>query len=424
MHVIVIGAGAVGAATALALCERGLRVTLLDQAPDAGEGTSHANGGGITPGHAEPWNPPGTIRRLLPGTHRRDPSSKIYAAAVPGMFGWGLKFLLNSRPSRYFDNAANSFRLAVYSGQVLRAWRERFELDYAAWTRGSLEVYFSREALDHSRGIRERINNPDVKMQPVDAAECTRLEPELEPVAGEIVGGLFFPEHESGDAWLFSRAAARLAHARGAQVLFSTSVSSIETRSGQFTGVTTDAGQTIGADACVVAAGCDSPVLMRPLGLDLPIQPVKGYSATLALSENDPAPAMPLLDLGRRIVTARFGDRLRIAGMADFAGHDREPTPERMKYLLDTAARLLPRLAHRLRTEELEPWAGLRPMTPDGPPLLGPAGIDGLYLNTGHGSMGWTQACGSAEILADLVIGREPAIALKGLAPEGRIRRR
>jgi len=237
-------------------------------------------------------------------------------------------------------------------------------------------------------------------------------------VADEVHGSLLFSNHESGDARIFSRLVSERAAALGAKTLFNTRATGLEREAGKLRAVATDQGD-IEADACVVAAGCDTRALLSPLGMKAPIYPVKGYSATIEIEPDDPAPVMPLLDLKRRFVTARLGpDRLRIAGLAEFAGYDTTIDPARMAVLLKGAAQLLPAMADRIRTSPPNAWTGLRPMTPDGPPLLGPTPVEGLFLNSGHGAMGWTQACGSAELVSDLVTGTTPAIATEGLLAE------
>lgn len=418
MHVIVIGAGIIGTTTALALAERGVGVTLIETGDRAAGGTSHANGSGITPGHAEPWNPPGTASRLLPALVQHDRPWRIRAGALPGLLGWGLRFLHQSSPERYYRNARHCIRLGYYSRRCMTDWRQRYEFDYDQQLQGSLELYFSAASLAEAHELRRRIDHPEIEFREIDRDELVGLEPALAPVADSVHGALLFADHESGDARRFSAIAAEHARSLGATLAFGTRVHEIRCRSGRFLSVDTDRG-TIGADACIVAAGCRTPALVKPLGLSVPITPVKGYSATIMLEEGDPAPTMPLLDLERRFVTARLGpDRLRIAGLAEFAGHDRSIDPDRLAFLLDNAATLLPRMADRIRTAEPHAWTGLRPMTPDGPPLIGPTPIDGLHLNAGHGAMGWTQGCGSAVLAADLLLGKEPAIDSEGLVAE------
>ncbi len=421
-HVVVIGAGVVGATCALALAERGLAVTLVDRHDRHAAETSHANGGGITPGHAEPWNSPGIMRRLLSRSGSGEPF-RIHAHALPGLIGWGLRFLWQSAASRYYRNARDNTRLAVYSAECLRRLRERHALAYHAWTDGSLELYFSRAEMDHALDLRDRIGDPGVRIRQLDVEQTVAMEPALAPVANRLVGAMFMPLHESGDACAFAAEMARCAAGLGARIRLGCQVREILVRKQRVVGLRLGgdgmADQELAADGVVVAAGCGSPALVRALGIRLPIYPVKGYSATLSLSEPALAPSVPLLDLEQRIVTARFGNRLRLAGLADFDGHDLSLRPERLALLIDSACRLLPRLAEEIRSSQVEGWTGLRPMTPKGPPILGPTRVAGLWLNTGHGSMGWTQAAGSAELLADLVTGRDPKIALNGLTLAG-----
>ena len=419
--VIVIGAGVVGASAALALVERGLDVTLVDRAPEAAAGTSHANGGGITPCHAEPWNPPGTARRLFSTLLDRRLPYRLHPRALPGLIGWGSRFLVNSRAGRYYENARRTTRLAIYSGRCLARLRERHRLDYLQVVEGSLELYFSRADFDRAIELRRRIADPDIRLQKLTAEEAVALEPTLGPVAGQIHAALLFPDHESGDARLFSRRVSERAGQLGARLAFGTHVERIVCRGGKFDRLSTDRGEFV-ADACVVAAGYQTVALLSPLGLKVPIYPVKGYSATIDVTDDDPAPRLPLLDLKRRFVTARLGRQLRIAGLADFAGPDLELYPDRLGVLLEGAAQLLPELAEKIRTSPNRAWTGLRPMTPDGPPLIGPTPIAGLYLNSGYGAMGWTQACGSAELLADLITNRPPAIDTTGLLAERYLR--
>ncbi len=416
MHTIVIGAGVVGASTALSLAERGIQVTVLDRHAEAAAETSHANGGGITPGHAEPWNAPGIVKRLLTCSGAGEPF-RIHAHALPGLIGWGLGFLWQSKASRYYLNARNNTRLAVYSGQCLKRLRERHALSYHQYTDGSLELYFSQSELDHALDLRRKIGDPGVEIRVISVDEVLAMEPALEPVAGRMVGAMLFPLHESGDACVFSAEMLRCAKQLGAEIRLGTNVDRIEQRQGRVVGVRLHDQELLEADAVVVAAGCSSPALVKPLGLRLPIYPVKGYSATLALEQADLAPTVPLLDLEHRIVTARFGNRLRMAGLADFDGHNRDIRADRLELLLASACALLPRLADEIRSGRAEAWTGLRPMTPKGPPLIGPTRIPRLFLNTGHGSMGWTQAAGSAEVLADLLAEKTPAIDMAPYRP-------
>ncbi|MFU8878463.1 MAG: FAD-dependent oxidoreductase, partial [Wenzhouxiangellaceae bacterium] len=405
MKIAVVGAGVVGAATALVLAERGYDVLVLERAPEAAAGASHANGSGMTPWHAEPWNAPGTWRKLPEALLYRDRPWCVRPGAVPGMIGWGLQFLRHSRSSRYYRNARHCVRLALYSAGCLARLRDQHALEYRQVLRGSLELYFSPGSLSEAVELRRRLDLPGLDFQRLAHDELTALEPALEPVSDQVHGALYFPGHESGDACLFSRRALEKAVELGARVEFDRQVGRVVAEHGRLIGLEVD-GSLVEADACILAAGSDSPQLLSPLGLKLPVYPVKGYSATIDLAPDDPAPTLPVLDLARRFVTARLGQgHLRIAGLAEFAGHDRNIDPRRVELLLNNAATLLPALRERILGSDPHAWTGLRPMTPDGPPLIGATPVRGLYLNTGHGAMGWTQAAGSAELIADLVTG-------------------
>lgn len=420
-HVVVIGAGIVGSTTALALVERGFEVTLLDRNRRVADETSAANGGGVTPCHSEPWNAPGLLGKLVGNLGRADVPYRLSPRAVPGMGRWGWQFLRNMKRIRFVANARANIGLGLYSLECLGHWRERHGLEYRQITRGSMQVYFDQPALREAVALRRELLENRAGVEVLDATEACSREPALAPVGDQLAGALFFPVHESGDARAFAEAVVRRAGELGAQLRLGESVSSIEIAGGRFAAAITDTGR-IEADACVIAAGPASAALVRGTRLRLPLYPVRGYSATFELDDPGAAPTLPLLDTARRFVTLRLGARgLRVAGLADFVGHDRHIDPKRMRYLLDCAGTLLPELAGQLKLERAETWAGLRPVTPDGKPLLGPTGIEGLHLNTGHGPMGWTFACGSAEIVSDRLAERRPQLDATAFDPRRRV---
>ncbi len=416
-RLIVIGAGVVGTTTALALADRGLQVTLVERNAEAADETSQANGGGITPAHSEPWNAPGLLGKLVRNLGRADAPYRLSPLAVPGMGLWGLRFLSNMRRERFLNNARNNIRLGLYSLECLRRWRERYGMEYRQTLSGSMQVYFSRELLAESVQFRRELLEEAAAIEPIGVDEVIAREPALAPVRRDLAGAIAFPEHESGDARQFSILAAGQAEKLGARLMFGTSVQSIRVDGDRLRSVVTDQGE-IAADACVIAAGPASTKLARPLGIRLPIYPVRGYSATFEIERSEALPTLPMLDTASRFVTLRLGEHgLRIAGLADFAGHTRRILPRRVESLLAGARRLLPELAEELVAERAQLWAGLRPVTPDGPPLLGETRVPGVFVNAGHGPMGWTMACGSAELVAAQVMGEPPAIALEGFEP-------
>lgn len=409
-EVIVIGAGVVGATTALALTERGHRVTVIDRAIGVAACTSQANGGGITPLHSEPWNQPSLFANLIRYMGRRDAPWRLPPSALPGIGFWGLRFLLEARRRNFEYNARATIRLGCYSLEMMRQWREAHAFRYDQTGSGSMQLYFSEPALARSFALRQRLVEGQGEVERLDADAAVAREPALEPVREQLVGALYYPAHESGDAAAFARQAMERATATGAELRLNEAVQRVECAGGKFRSVITDR-DTLEADACVIATGSETPALLGSLGVKAPIYPVRGYSATFRINDSAKLPSLPLLDAERRFVTLRLGEHgLRVAGLADFAGNRRAVPPARMDTLLASARQLLPELADRLTPKAARFWAGLRPVTPDGRPLIGQSDIGGLYLNTGHGPMGWTMACGSAQILADLVDGREPEL--------------
>lgn len=417
MHVIVLGAGVVGAATALALAERGIEVSLVDARERVADDTSHANGGGLTPLHSEPWNGPDLLPVLLKNIGRKDAPWRLPPGRLPGLGRWGLAFLANAQKKRFVDNARANIRLGLYSLAQLRRWRNQYDLQYAQTTVGSMQVYTDGRAFERALSLRRELIDGLGEVQPLAVDELVVREPALVPVAERLAGGLYYPEHESGDAAALASEAAKMAEQQGAHLHLGERVSAVMVEKRRFVGLETSRGRIQG-DACVLAAGPETPHLLRPLGLKVPIEPVRGYSATFELDDGRGLPRLPLLDTARRFVTLRLGEtRLRVAGLADFAGHRRAIPPARMDVLLDNARSLLPAVAEQLTPAAGRSWAGLRPLTPDGRPLLGESGIDGLYLNAGHGSMGWTMACGSAQLIASLIVGNAPELDLSPYHP-------
>ncbi|MEN1728617.1 MAG: D-amino acid dehydrogenase [Pseudomonadota bacterium] len=413
MKVVIIGAGIIGATTALVLTERGFDVTLLEAEPEAGMGTSYANGSSITPVHAEPWNPPGISRSLPSALFNRRSPIRIALSALPGLLAWGRRFLRESEPERYLANTRHCIRLALYSRRSLVGLRERHALSYDQWTEGSMELYRSTETLNNIVNLRHQLELTGVEFEELNRDEIVAREPALQPVADDFSAALWLPSHESGDARRFSAEAVRRARQLGATVKFQTRVTGI--KPGVSPSVSTSKGR-LSADRIILCTGTGTESLLSPFRLRVPIYPVQGYSLTVSIKPQSPAPWVPLLDAERRFVIARLGPaRLRIAGLAEFSGWRRRLDPKRLDLLRDSAEALLPGMVDDIRAESVEPWTGLRPMTPDGPPLIGATPLEGIWLNAGHGAMGWTQAAGSAELLADLLTGNPTAIEINGL---------
>ncbi|MBR0565409.1 D-amino acid dehydrogenase [Azoarcus sp. L1K30] len=412
MKIAVLGAGVVGVSSAWYLARAGFDVTVIDRQPGVGLETSFANGGQIAVSHAEPWANPSTPLKALSWLGREDAPLLFRLRADPALLGWTLRFLRECLPGRARRNIRHIVALANYSRLCLGRLRHELAtqggLQYDHLEKGILHFYTDadeyRRAMHAARIMREFGCNR--RLLGVD--ECVALEPALAASAASLVGGDYTTEDESGDAHVFTRQLAAHCRRVGVQFRLGESIRALDSAQGVVKGVLTAAGERIEADAYVVALGSYSPLLLRPLGLNIPVYPAKGYSATLALSADSVAPTVSLTDDGHKLVFSRLGNRLRVAGTAEFSGYDLSPNPARSDALLERTRSLFPSLNE---AAEPEVWCGLRPVTPSSVPLIGRTGLPNLWLNTGHGTLGWTMACGSGAVLADLVGGREPAVS-------------
>lgn len=404
-----------GVASAHYLLEAGHAVTLVERAPELAAEGSHANGGLLHAGHAAPWNSPAVAAELLRSLGREDSRLRLRPGRLPGMARWGLGFLRHCRAHHHDRVHALNTRLALYGRECMAELRAATGIEYDAERRGSLKIFRDGAALEAAAAAAGAIEPLGIRATVLDADAVVALEPALAERRAVLAGGIHFPDDESGDACRFTRALGRRLGERGAQLRLGEGVWRIIGDRGGVHGVVTDHG-TITADACVLAAGVDAPALARPLGLRLPIEPVKGYSATLAVDDGPDVPRMPLIDEAHRIVITRLGDRLRLAGTAEFAGFTRDIRPRRVEAVLRQGLSNLPALAARVDPRRAEPWACLRPVTVDGAPILGATPIPGLFLNTGAGHLGWTLAAATGRLVADRVSGRQPDLVEPDLA--------
>lgn len=408
MRVVVLGGGLMGVTTAWYLAQDGHEVTIVDREGGLAEGTSFANAGLVTPSDSGPWNAPGTLGLLVKYLGREDSPLLLRASAIPGLAGWGLRFLWNSRALPYRRNTEANTRLALYNLGLLQRLRAELDIAYDANTSGTMRVFANTAAVDAATRHAGHLRSFGVPCEILDASGVLAREPALAGASG-IAGGIYFPADESGDAHAFTRALGEHAARRGVMLRFGETVLGFDSASDRITAVRTDRG-TIAADAAVMALGCWTPALARGMGARLPIYPVKGYSATVAIDGWNGAPRLPVLHEGLKVATTPLGSRLRIGGTAEFAGYDRTLNPARAAAVLDAALRLYPGLAAHARPDRVRQWTGLRPMTPDGRPLIGRLGYRNLLVNAGHGGLGWTLACGSGKLAADLIAGRSPEI--------------
>lgn len=409
MRVVVVGSGLQGVASAYFLAAEGCEVTVLEREAAVAQGTSHANAGMLTPSMADPWNAPGILRHLLGWLGREDAPFLLRPAALPSMAGWGLAFLRNARPARYRANMERNLRLASYSLVVLRELRARLALQYAQRTAGTIKVFRDARAFDAAVARSDVLARLGLDVRPLSPDGAVQVEPALAPVRERLVGGIYCPTDESGDARAFTEALAAHAQQAGARFRFGEAVRGFAPAGGRIGAALTASGRHV-ADAFVLAAGCWSPQLLAPLGVALRVRPVKGYSITVPTAGWAGAPSMPVIDDALHTAATPLGDRLRVAGTAEIAGYDRSLTPARIDNLFGLLLGLFPDYAPRLDRARAQPWAGLRPVSADGVPLIGRTRYDNLFLNAGHGHLGWTLAAGSARLLADLLLGRAPEL--------------
>jgi D-amino-acid dehydrogenase len=406
LRVLIIGAGLIGVTSAYSLRRRGHEVVVIDRESGPGRETSFANGSLLTPSMPEPWNAPGCWRTLLASLGRTDSPMQLRIKALPGLTRWGLRFLRNSSTARYQRNAIRNHRLALYSLKMMASIRDRAAIEYGRTARGTLRLFRDSAALNHA-WTSNPLASEGLTSRRLTREQTLELEPALAPIAGQFTGAIHYPIDETGDAHRFCRALAEQAQREGVQFRFGTEVTSIEIRSGRVTSVM-GAGERFEADTFLVAAASYSTPLLKRAGIDLPVQPVKGYSVTFDLPPETNSLRIPIIDDDLHAVVVPLEGAIRVAGTAEFAGYDRSSNPARIRNLLKLLQQILPQLP--VDPERARSWCGLRPMSPDGVPIIGPTALSNLFVNTGHGPLGWTMAAGSAELLADLMDGRPAAV--------------
>ncbi len=407
MRVLVLGGGIIGTSSAWFLREAGHEVTVVERAPGVARETSFANGGQISVSHSEPWANPGAPLKLLKWLGRADAPLLFKPRAELHQWRWALAFLRECLPERTARNIRHNVRLALYSRAQLQVLRRELALQYDQLTRGILHFYTSAAEYKASLAPAALMRTLGCERRSIDAEEAVRIEPALAPLRDRIVGADYCAEDESGDAARFTEELARAAQDRGVQFAFDTQVTRLLVEDARATAVEVVAPEgdfrRLTADAIVVACGVYSRALLAPLGVRLPLYAGKGYSATYEVIDGARAPTVSLTDDEYKLVFARLGARLRVAGTAEIGSHDRSLNEQRCAAITRRTQSLFPGACDYARPKY---WAGLRPVTPSGVPLIGATPIAGLYVNTGHGTLGWTMGVGSGKLLADLVDGR------------------
>ncbi len=410
MKIIVLGAGVVGVASAWYLAAAGHEVTVIERRDAAALETSFANGGQISAGHAEPWAKPAVVPKILRWLGREDAPLLFRPRASRAQWEWGLRFLLECWPGRFERHSRTLAGLAGYSRDCLRALRRELGLRYDHLERGILQFATNQRDFEAMARHAESMRALGVQREVKPAAQCLDLEPALKHSNDRVVGGVYDPKDESGDACRFTQELARIAASRGVVFRFGRAIEAIETAGDRVSALRLQGGERAAADAYVVSIGSYSPLLLAPLGIRIPVYPLKGYSNTLPLgpAELAAAPTVSLIDEAFKIVISRLGNRLRAAGTAELTGYDTTVSSVRCAAIARRIRDLFPGLGS---VTTVENWTGLRPATPNNVPVIGKTKLRNLYLNTGHGTLGWTLACGSGSVLADLVSGKRPQVA-------------
>lgn len=413
MRVLVLGGGVVGVASAYYLAKAGHEVTVLDRQGGAGMETSFANAGQVSPGYSAPWAAPGIPVKALKWLMMRYRPLVLWPSLDPKLYGWLARMLANCTEDAYQRNKGRMVRIAEYSRDVLAELRMETGIEYDHRERGTLQLFRTQKQLDHVGDDTTVLDAHGVPYEILDNAGCITAEPALAKVSGKFVGGLRLPGDETGDAFLFTQRLAAICARLGVQFRYGAKVEALRHEGGRISGVALADGQVLRADAYVAAMGSYTPALLRPLGVQLPVYPVKGYSITLPITAPDAAPVSTVMDETYKVAITRLGDRIRVGGTAELTGFNLALRAPRRATLAHSVSDLFP---YGGDIQQAQFWTGLRPMTPDGTPIIGPTKFSNLYTNTGHGTLGWTMACGSGRLLSDLISHRKPEIAAEDLA--------
>ena len=415
MRVAVLGGGVIGVATAYYLAEDGHDVTVIDRNEQAASETSYGNAGLVTPGDSYAWASPEALKLFIKSLYRRDLGIKVVPRLDPRLWSWSWKFLLECTRERTRINTLRKLRLTMYARQRLNALVDRTQIDYDGKSDGVIYFFRSQESLDHGVAHMRLLADNGLRIDVLDRDGLAKVEPALAAAKDQLAGGIFSPMDQTGDSCKFARnLAAWCAKEKDVRFEYRTVITGVVADGQRVVRVQTT-GDGFDVDACVLALGCDSPLLAERIGIRLPIYPVKGYSATVPIQNGHVAPQLGGVDEDKLVAFSRLGDRLRLAATAEFAGFDRSHRPRDFTRLMATAKGLFPEGGDYGRAEY---WAGLRPMTPSSVPILGRAKYENFYLNVGHGHVGWTMCCGSGKFVADIVAGRKLEIDPEGLLYE------
>lgn len=406
MKITILGSGVIGVTTAYYLAKAGHEVTVIDRQEGPALETSFANAGEISPGYASPWAAPGIPQKAIKWLFKKHAPLVFRPTTNPAMYSWLLSMLANCSESRYEVNKTRMVRIAEYSRDCLVELRADTGIQYDERMQGTLQLFRTQEQIDAVAKDIEVLRRDGVAFEVLDADGCVAAEPALSHVKQRIAGGLRLPNDETGDCYIFTTKLAEMAKELGVKFHFGVNIKGFKMNSGRIIAVETSQGDFT-ADRYVASLGSFTPQLVHGLGLNVPIYPVKGYSMTIPITDESRAPVSTILDEEYKIAITRLGDRIRVGGMAEVSGYSTALSQERRETLEISVNDLFPGAGDLAQASS---WAGLRPMTPDSTPIIGATRYDNLYINAGHGTLGWTMACGSARVLSDLLSGRTPDI--------------
>jgi D-amino-acid dehydrogenase len=412
MHVLILGSGVIGTTTAYYLARAGHQVTVIDRQAGPALETSFANAGEVSPGYSAPWAGPGVPIKAIKWMLMHHSPLVIKPMLDPAMWRWGWSMLRNCTEARYQVNKSRMVRVAEYSRDCLKELRAETGIRYDERAQGTLQLFRTQKQLDGIGKDVEILKQFGVPFQVLDREGYLQYEPALALVKDKFVGALRLPGDETGDCFKFTQSLARMAEELGVEFRFGTTIEGVESDGRRVTGIRTSAG-TLVADQYLLALGSYSTRLLKPIGIDIPVYPVKGFSITVPITDAGMAPESTIMDETHKVAVTRLGERILVGGTAQLSGFDLDLDADRRKTLEFVVTDLFPRGGDVTKAEF---WTGLRPMTPDGTPIIGNTRYPNLYLSTGHGTLGWTMAAGTGRIMADMLSGRKPDIAVNDLS--------